>query len=79
MFKRFTDYPPNTKQFSVLTNGSTAVAGGTPTNIISCRFSKEKIQELLQIKWWDWQEGKILQEIDWLSSKDYGEDREGKI
>jgi len=48
-------------------------------NIISCRFSKEKIQELLQIKWWDWQEGKILQEIDWLSSKDYGEDREGKI
>ena len=31
-----------------------AIVGGNPIDIIKYRFSKEKIEELLKLKWWEW-------------------------
>jgi acetyltransferase-like isoleucine patch superfamily enzyme len=31
-----------------------AIVGGSPARIIKYRFSKERIEELEQLKWWDW-------------------------
>lgn len=31
-----------------------AIVGGVPARVIRYRFSDEKIQRLLQVKWWDW-------------------------
>ena len=36
-----------------------AIVGGVPAKVIRYRFSKEQIEALLQIKWWD-------KELDWL-------------
>jgi len=44
-----------------------AVVVGNPGRIIKYRFSKDKIKELLKIKWWDWSEEKIRENIDWLT------------
>jgi hypothetical protein len=32
---------------------------GVPAKIIRYRFDKDKIKQLLKIKWWDWEEEKI--------------------
>lgn len=34
---------------------------GNPAKLIRKRFSEEVIEELLNIKWWDWPEEKIMQ------------------
>jgi virginiamycin A acetyltransferase len=36
-----------------------AIVGGSPARVISYRFSKEIIEELLKMKWWDWTDEKI--------------------
>ena len=36
-----------------------AVVGGNPAKVIKYRFSENVINELLKIKWWDWEEEKI--------------------
>lgn len=38
-----------------------AIVGGVPAQIIRYRFSEEKIQKLLNIKWWNWEDEKIIQ------------------
>ena len=43
--------------------------GGNPAKKIKKRFSNEIINELLLIKWWDYQEGKIREIIPFLSSR----------
>lgn len=40
-----------------------AVAVGCPIRILRYRFDRDIIEELIQIKWWDWPE-KRLQEIE---------------
>jgi len=35
------------------------IVGGNPANFIKYRFSKEIIDKLLKIKWWNWTEEKI--------------------
>lgn len=40
------------------------VVGGIPAKVIKERFSKEIIDALLQIKWWDWTVEKIAQNIE---------------
>jgi len=35
------------------------IAAGNPAGVIKRRFSDEVIQQLLEIKWWDWSEEKI--------------------
>lgn len=36
-----------------------AIVGGTPAKVLKYRFSKEIINRLLEIKWWDWEIEKI--------------------
>ncbi len=43
-----------------------SIVGGNPAQIIKYRFSKEKIEQLLKIKWWDWDDNKINENIHLL-------------
>ena len=36
-----------------------SIVGGNPAKFIKYRFSKEQIEKLLEIKWWDWDDDKI--------------------
>jgi acetyltransferase-like isoleucine patch superfamily enzyme len=36
-----------------------SVVGGNPAKLIKYRFTKEQIEKLLEIKWWDWDDDKI--------------------
>lgn len=45
-----------------------SIVGGIPAKTIKKRFSDEKIVQLLSIKWWDWDESKIKECVDLLSS-----------
>lgn len=44
-----------------------AVVGGNPAKIIRYRFPEDKIQELLQLKWWDWDIDKITKNVTYLT------------
>jgi acetyltransferase-like isoleucine patch superfamily enzyme len=36
-----------------------SIVGGNPAKFIRYRFTKEQIEKLLEIKWWDWEDAKI--------------------
>ena len=36
-----------------------SLIGGNPAKLIKYRFTKEQIEKLLEIKWWDWDDDKI--------------------
>ena len=38
-----------------------SIVGGNPAKLIKYRFSTEQIENLLRIKWWDWEDEKINQ------------------
>ena len=40
-----------------------SIAGGIPAKHIRYRFSKEIIESLLEIRWWDWPEEKIRKNV----------------
>lgn len=42
---------------------------GTPARILKKRFSEDIIEALLELKWWEWNEEKIKQNIDFLRSE----------
>ena len=44
------------------------IVGGVPARPIKKRFSDETISDLLKIKWWDWPEEKIAQNIATIQS-----------
>jgi virginiamycin A acetyltransferase len=44
------------------------IVGGNPIHIIKKRFSEEKIQQLLTLKWWDWNIETITQNLQHLTS-----------
>lgn len=44
------------------------IVGGVPTKPIRKRFNDETIAELLRLKWWDWSEEKISQNIKAIQS-----------
>lgn len=46
-----------------------AIVGGVPAQIKRFRFSPQQIEALLKIQWWNWEEEKIKQNIDLLSSE----------
>ncbi len=46
------------------------VVGGNPAKHIKERFDKDKIDMLLKMKWWDWEENHIKNSMDILSSSD---------
>lgn len=41
-----------------------AVVGGVPAKVIKYRFSQEIIDQLLELKWWNWTEEKIRENIE---------------
>lgn len=45
-----------------------AIMIGNPCRILKYRFSEKKIKELLEIKWWNWSDEKIREEIAWIQS-----------
>ena len=47
------------------------IVGGNPAKIIRKRFSCEVIDLLLKLKWWDWDDNKINENIHILCSNDF--------
>jgi chloramphenicol O-acetyltransferase type B len=43
-----------------------AIVGGNPAEVIKYRFSSEKIEKLLRLKWWEWSEDKVKENMDFL-------------
>jgi len=46
------------------------IYGGNPAKLIKKRFSDEKIEFLLKIQWWNWDEEKIFNNLEKLTSQD---------
>jgi virginiamycin A acetyltransferase len=46
-----------------------SIVGGNPAKEIRKRFSEEKIEALLESKWWDWSIEKITQNVQHLTGK----------
>ena len=46
------------------------IVGGVPARQIRKRFSEDKIEYLLNLKWWDWPIEKISQNIEFITSAD---------
>ncbi len=50
-----------------------SIVGGVPARLIRKRFSEKKIQKLLNLKWWDWEEEKIKQKLpEIMNSEEFG-------
>lgn len=47
-----------------------SIAVGNPCHVVKKRFDEEGIQYLLKIRWWDWDEEKIFENLDVLSGGD---------
>ncbi len=47
-----------------------AVVGGNPAKLIKYRFDEETIEKLLELKWWDWDINKIMDNRRLLNGKD---------
>lgn len=47
-----------------------AVVGGNPAKIIKYRFTEEQIKDLLEIKWWNWEDEEIKNVVPLLVSND---------
>jgi chloramphenicol O-acetyltransferase type B len=47
-----------------------AIVGGNPAEVIKYRFSSEKIEKLLKLKWWEWSEDKVKENMDFLCGGD---------
>ena len=45
-----------------------AIVAGNPARFKKYRFSKEQIEKLLEIKWWDWDDNKIKENIPLMLS-----------
>lgn len=58
------------KSNSVITNDIEpySIVGGNPCKLLNYRFNQNQIDKLLNIKWWNWDEQKILKYIDLLYS-----------
>jgi acetyltransferase-like isoleucine patch superfamily enzyme len=50
-----------------------AIVGGLPAKLIRYRFSDEVIKSLLDIKWWDWDKQKVIDNVALLSSDSINE------
>jgi acetyltransferase-like isoleucine patch superfamily enzyme len=50
-----------------------ALVAGNPARVKKYRFSEEQIKKLLELKWWDWPEEKVRQNVKLLCSPDIEE------
>lgn len=46
-----------------------AIVGGVPAKVLKYRYSAEKIRKLLRIAWWNWDEQKIFDNMDYFYGK----------
>jgi len=46
------------------------IVGGNPAQVIKKRFSEDKIQQLLTLKWWDWNIETITENVQHLTGND---------
>lgn len=51
-----------------------AIVTGIPAKIIKFRFDEKTIADLMDIKWWDWPEAIILENIEWMIKNDINSD-----
>ena len=51
-----------------------AIVAGVPARIIKFRFDDKTIEELMDIKWWDWPEDVVLDNIEWMIKTDINTD-----
>lgn len=42
---------------------------GNPAKVIKYRFSHDKIKKLLSLKWWNWSESKVKENMELLCSE----------
>jgi acetyltransferase-like isoleucine patch superfamily enzyme len=47
-----------------------AIVAGVPARVVRQRFSPETVASLLRIRWWEWEDGVIVERIDELTSPD---------
>jgi len=47
------------------------IVGGNPAKVIKKRFSEERIKQLLEMAWWNWEIEKITENIQYLTGKDF--------
>ena len=52
---------------------SYALVGGNPAELLFYRFSTDRIRKLKAIRWWDWEDGRVNEAIDLLSSPNVDE------
>jgi acetyltransferase-like isoleucine patch superfamily enzyme len=45
-----------------------AIAAGNPARVLRYRFDEETIRKLLQIKWWDWSDEKVRENVHLICS-----------
>ncbi len=50
-----------------------AIVAGNPARLIRFRFNNEIIKKLLEIKWWDWPDQKVKENIHLVCSQDIEE------
>jgi acetyltransferase-like isoleucine patch superfamily enzyme len=43
-----------------------SIVAGVPAKVIDYRYNKEQIIELLKIAWWNWNEKKIVENLDFM-------------
>ena len=48
-----------------------SIVGGNPAKEIKKRFSKEQIEKLLEIKWWNWEIEKITKNVQNLTGENF--------
>jgi chloramphenicol O-acetyltransferase type B len=47
-----------------------SIVGSNPARHIRYRFSEPEIAQLLEIKWWEWNEEQLKGAMEWLCSSD---------
>jgi len=47
------------------------IVAGNPGREIKKRFSEERIKELLELRWWDWEIQKITENVNLLTGNDF--------
>lgn len=47
-----------------------SIIGGNPAKMIRMRFSEKQIDQLLEMKWWDWSEDRLASAMKLLCSED---------
>jgi virginiamycin A acetyltransferase len=48
-----------------------SIVAGNPAKEIKKRFTEERINELLELKWWDWEIEKITRNVSVLTGRDF--------